>query len=165
MKAADMIDGVAVKQLKSLTDDRGFLTEMLRADEPIFERFGQVYVTGCRRGVVKGWHYHKQQTDHFVCPLGRALVVLYDPRDGSPTQGVMKEYYLDSPPGTKANPPILLKIPPYVYHGFTASGCKEVRIINIPTLPYRYEHPDEYRCPWNSEDIPYGWPSEVTRGG
>lgn len=120
-----MIDGVVVKQLKTLTDDRGFLMEMLRADEPIFEQFGQVYVTGCRRGVVKGWHYHKKQTDHFVCLLGRALVVLYDPRDGSPTKGVVKEYYLDSPPGTEANPPILLK--KFLPRSITASRRQAAR--------------------------------------
>jgi dTDP-4-dehydrorhamnose 3,5-epimerase len=159
-----MIHGVIVKELNALTDDRGFLMEMLRADEPLFERFGQVYVTGCRRGVVKGWHYHKEQTDHFVCVLGRALVVLYDPRDNSPTKGQVEEYLLESPPNP-ARPPILLKIPPYVYHGFTPSGCEEARIINVPTHPYRHDRPDEYRCPWNSHEIPYRWPDEVTSGG
>jgi dTDP-4-dehydrorhamnose 3,5-epimerase len=166
-----MIQGVAVKELKALTDDRGFLMEMLRADEPLFERFGQVYVTGCRKGVVKGWHYHQEQTDHFICVLGRALVVLYDPRDGSPTKGVVEEYYLEAPPsGTDGSsganrPPILLKIPPFVYHGFTPSGCDEARIINVPTIPYRHDRPDEYRHPWNSKEIPYRWPADVTRGG
>ena len=42
---------------------------------------------------------------------------------------------------------------------------EEARIINIPTLPYRYTNPDEYRFPWNSEEIPYRWPAHVTRGG
>ena len=159
-----MIHQVQVKELKVLADDRGFLMEMLRVDEPLFDRFGQVYITGCTRGVVKGWHYHKEQTDHFVCVLGRALVVLYDPREGSPTKGQVEEYYLEAPPGA-GRPPILLKIPPYVYHGFTPSGCEEARIINIPTLPYRHDRPDEYRAPWNSTEIPYRWPGEVKTGG
>ena len=158
-----MINGVIVKELKALVDDRGFLMEMLRADDHCFERFGQVYMTGCKRGVVKGWHYHKEQTDNFVCVLGRALVVLYDPRDGSPTKGQVEEYYLEAPPAT-AHKPILLQIPTYVFHGFTASGCEEARIINVPTLPYRYDQPDEFRFPWNSRDIPYQWPEEVIIG-
>ncbi|MEW6323755.1 MAG: dTDP-4-dehydrorhamnose 3,5-epimerase family protein [Nitrospirota bacterium] len=159
-----MIHGVLIKDLKVLSDDRGFLMEMLRSDEPMYERFGQVYITGCKRGVVKGWHYHKEQTDHFICVLGRALVVLYDPRDGSPTKGAVEEYYLEAPPAA-SRPSILLKIPPYVYHGFTPSGCDEARIINVPTLPYRHEQPDEFRHPWNSADIPYRWPADITRGG
>lgn len=163
-QTGSMIEGVVVKGLKALMDDRGFLMEMLRADEPLFEQFGQVYITGCKRGVVKGWHYHKEQTDHFICVLGRALVVLYDPRDGSPTKGRIEEHYLEAPPGT-TRPPILLKIPPYVYHGFTPSGCEEARIINVPTLPYRHAQPDEFRCRWDSDEIPYRWPADVTRGG
>jgi len=159
-----MIQGVQIKELKVLTDDRGFLMEMLRADDPMFERFGQVYMTGCKLGVVKGWHYHKEQTDHFVCIQGRALVVLYDSRDDSPTKGAVEEYYLESPPQS-AKPPIVLKIPPFVLHGFTAVDCDEARIINVPTLPYRYKDPDEFRFPWDSPDIPYRWPANVTRGG
>jgi dTDP-4-dehydrorhamnose 3,5-epimerase len=159
-----MIHGVAVKPLKVLVDDRGFLMEMLRSDEPLFERFGQVYVTGCRRGVAKGWHYHKRQADHFVCLSGAALVVLYDGRVDSPTRGQVQEFILVAPP-TQDPAPLLLKIPPLVVHGFTAHGCDEARIANVPTLPYRYVDPDEFRYPWNSPDIPYRWPADVIQGG
>jgi len=159
-----MIHGVAIKVLKPLQDDRGFLMEMLREDEPIFERFGQVYITGCRRGVAKGWHYHKAQTDLFVCVGGTALVVLYDPREDSPTRGMVQEFVLQAPPLQDPSP-LLLKIPRLVVHGFTAHGCEEARIINMPTLPYRREDPDEYRYPWDSPEVPYRWPSEVVRGG
>lgn len=159
-----MIHGVQLKALTVLPDDRGFLMEMLREDEPIFERFGQVYITGCRRGVAKGWHYHKVQTDHFVCVAGTALVALYDGRDDSPTRGLTQEVILHSPP-SKEPVPLLLKIPALVVHGFTAQGCEEARIINIPTRPYRRDNPDEYRYPWNSQEIPYRWPADVVRGG
>ena len=36
-----MIDGVVVKQLKVIPDERGFLMEMLRVDDPFFQQFGQ----------------------------------------------------------------------------------------------------------------------------
>ncbi len=159
-----MIRGVQVKPLTVRPDDRGFLMEMLREDDPLFERFGQVYITGCRRGVVKGWHYHKEQTDHFVCVAGTALVVLYDGREGSATRGMVQEFTLTSPP-TQDPAPLLLKIPPLVVHGFTAVGGDEARIVNVPTRPYRYADPDEYRYPWDSPEIPYRWPAEVVRGG
>ena len=61
-----LIDGVHVKSLKPIEDDRGKLMEILRSDEPLFERFGQAYVTVCLPRVVKGWHYHQKQVDHFV---------------------------------------------------------------------------------------------------
>ena len=159
-----MIAGIVVKALKLIPDERGFLMEMLRCDDAVFERFGQVYITGCRVGVAKAWHYHKEQTDHFICVSGKALVVLYDMREGSATQGTTQECILEAPP-CQEHAPILLKIPPLVAHGFTVVEGEEARIINIPTLPYRYDNPDEYRFPWNSAEIPYRWPPQVMRGG
>ena len=40
-----MIAGVKVKQLKTIPDERGRLMEMLRNDDDIFVRFGQLYMT------------------------------------------------------------------------------------------------------------------------
>lgn len=159
-----MIAGVATKDLRAISDERGFLMEILRSDDALFDKFGQVYITGCKFGVAKAWHYHKQQTDHFACVAGRALVVLYDNRKESSTLGEVQEFVLESPPG-KGSPLILLKIPPFVLHGFTALGISEARILNIPTLPYRYENPDEFRYPWDSSEIPYRWPADVITGG
>ncbi|MFN2431358.1 MAG: dTDP-4-dehydrorhamnose 3,5-epimerase family protein [Gemmatimonadota bacterium] len=159
-----MIHDVRVKQLKPLTDGRGFLMEMLREDDPLFQRFGQVYMTGCRRGMAKAWHYHREQTDHFVCVAGRALLVLCDLRQDSPSRGSAQEFVLEAPPG-RSTPPLLVQIPPFVVHGFTALECDEARIVNVPTLPYRYDDPDEHRYPWDSPDVPYRWPDFVGGGG
>ena len=54
-----MIDGVMIKKLKVIADERGRLMEILRADDEMFTGFGQVYMTTAYPGVVKGWHYHK----------------------------------------------------------------------------------------------------------
>ncbi|MBI3302539.1 MAG: dTDP-4-dehydrorhamnose 3,5-epimerase family protein [Deltaproteobacteria bacterium] len=159
-----MMAGIQIKALKLLLDDRGFLMELLRSDDPIFEVFGQIYISGCKPGVVKAWHYHKKQTDHFVCVLGKALVVLYDMREYSPSKGATEEFILEAPP-CRDYTPILLKVPPFVAHGFTAIDGEESRLINIPTLPYQQSAPDEYRLPWNSQEVPYTWPKNITRGG
>jgi dTDP-4-dehydrorhamnose 3,5-epimerase len=60
------IEGVIVKKLRVIPDERGFLMEMLRCDDDFFKAFGQVYLSVAYPGVVKGWHYHKHQTDHFA---------------------------------------------------------------------------------------------------
>jgi len=57
------IDGVIIKSLKVIPDERGWLMEILRCDDKIFKQFGQVYLSTAYPGVVKGWHYHKKQTD------------------------------------------------------------------------------------------------------
>ena len=159
-----MIQGVEVKNLKVIPDERGFLMEILRSDDPMFERFGQVYMTSCKKGIAKAWHYHKKQSDHFACLHGTALVVLYDMRKNSPTFNTVEELILRSPPCNE-NESVLVKIPPQVVHGFTALNCDEAKILNVPTELYRFDNPDEYRISWNSRDIPYNWPSYVKGGG
>ncbi len=77
-----LIQGVTVKPLRVIPDERGYLFEMLRSDDPLFQKFGQTYVTAIYPGAIKAWHYHKKQTDHFVCVHGMAKVVLYDDRAG-----------------------------------------------------------------------------------
>ncbi len=146
-----MIEGVKVRPLKPIHDERGYLMEMFRSDWPEFAKFGQVYVTVAYPGVVKGWHYHKVQTDNFVVVKGTAKVVCYDNRPGSRTKGEVDEFF----PGERN--PLLIQIPPPVVHGFKAIGGEAAYLVSVPTELYRYEGPDEYRIPANSPDIPYSW--------
>ena len=64
-----------VKALKVIPDERGHLMEILRCDDEMFQKFGQVYLTTGYPGVVKAWHYHKAQTDHFCVIKGMMKVV------------------------------------------------------------------------------------------
>jgi dTDP-4-dehydrorhamnose 3,5-epimerase len=151
IKETDMIEGVLVKKLKLIPDERGYLMEMLRSDDEFFQKFGQVYLTAAYPGVVKGWHYHKKQTDHFVGVSGMTKVVLYDQREGSKTKGEVNEFFLGE------QNPILLVIPPMVVHGMKGIGHATGMIINCPTELYDYDNPDEYRIDPHDNDIPYDW--------
>lgn len=148
------IDGVRTKQLRVIPDERGRLMEMLRSDDEIFEKFGQAYLTTAFPGVVKAWHYHKVQVDHWVVVKGTAKVALYDPREDSPTKGMVNEFFMGE------HNPILLRIPAGVHHGFKCVGEEEVYVINFPTEVYHYDQPDEYRAPAHGGDIPYDWGRE-----
>ncbi len=146
-----LIDGVKVRKLRLIPDERGFLMEMMRTDWDEFEKFGQTYITAVYPGVVKGWHYHQKQTDHFICVHGMAKVVLYDGREGSPTQGEINEFFM----GTLN--PIMLKISRGVMHGFKGISEEMTLIVNVPTELYDYQEPDEYRLPAHTDQIPYDW--------
>jgi dTDP-4-dehydrorhamnose 3,5-epimerase len=146
-----LIDGVRVKPLKVIPDERGRLMEMLRADDELFEAFGQVYLTTAYPGVVKAWHYHKKQADHMVVVKGMMKIVLYDDREGSPTKGEINEFFLGD------YSPLLLKIPKMVYHGFKCISETEAMVINVPTEVYNYQEPDEYRVDPHTGGIPYDW--------
>ncbi len=146
-----MIQDVQTRPLTPYLDERGYLMECLRSDWDVFEKFGQAYITVCFPEVVKAWHFHKLQDDNFICICGNAKVVLYDDRKGSTTNGVVNEFFM----GEKN--PILLHIPKYVWHGFKAIGHEKTVILNVPTNTYNYQEPDEFRRPFNDENIPYNW--------
>lgn len=146
-----LIQGVKIKKLKVIPDERGRLMEMLRSDDELFIKFGQVYLTTAYPGVVKAWHYHKIQTDHFVVVQGMMKIVLYDSRKDSPTFGKINEFFAG------IHNPVLIQIPPMVTHGFKCISEEEAMVINCPTEVYNCNAPDEYRIDPHKGEIPYEW--------
>lgn len=146
-----MIDGVKVKKLKVIPDDRGRLMEILRCDDEIFQKFGQVYMTTAYPGIVKAWHYHKLQSDNFTCVKGKIKLILYDSRPDSPTSGQIDEFIIH------LEDPKLVHIPPLVYHGFKCISAEEAIVINTITETYNRKKPDEYREDAYNNKIDYDW--------
>jgi dTDP-4-dehydrorhamnose 3,5-epimerase len=146
-----MIHGCTVRELTVHPDDRGRLFEVLRCDDPEFRKFGQVYVTTAHPGIIKAWHCHRIQTDHFCLIAGHAHFALYDNRSDSPTAGEVNEF------DCTGDQPKLIAIPPNVMHGFKNVGEAEVVCMNCPTEPYNHADPDEIRVDPFDNDIPYDW--------
>jgi dTDP-4-dehydrorhamnose 3,5-epimerase len=146
-----LIAGVEIKRLVRHADDRGFLMEILRSDDPIFQQFGQTYVSLNYPGVVRAWHWHEQQDDYFCCVQGMIQVPLYDLRDDSPTHGELNEFFLGD------NNPMVLRIPHGVAHGYKTVGVVPSLLLNFPTALFNPDNPDELRLPWDTDRIPYSW--------
>jgi dTDP-4-dehydrorhamnose 3,5-epimerase len=144
------IHDVKTKALRLIPDERGFLMEILRNDDEMFSRFGQVYVSATYPGVVKAWHYHTKQVDHFACVAGMVKLVLVDTRADSPTKGAVNEFFL----GTQN--PTLVQVPNLVYHGWKCISSDMSLVVNVPTEPYHYAEPDEYRLAPH-DTLPYDW--------
>ncbi len=146
-----MIEGVVTKPLKQVTDERGWLTEILRNDWELFRKFGQVYVTAAYPQVVKAWHMHKKQTDNISCIKGMVKLVLYDGRTKSQTKGEINEYTMGE------RNLLLVQIPPQVWHGFKTVSEHYSLVLNVPTELYNHKQPDEHRLPPETDKIPYDW--------
>ena len=91
MTAADQpertaIEGVQFVPLARIPDERGTILHMLRATDPHFIAFGEIYFTTVYRDVVKGWHRHRDMTLNYACIDGRIKLVLYDERE-APRRG------------------------------------------------------------------------------
>ena len=147
-----MIEGVATKTLTVNMDGRGYLMEIMRSDEDFFNGFGQCYLTTCFPGVIKAWHMHEAQEDNICCIVGNIKLVLSDRREDSGTYGEINEFFIGE------RDPILVKIPPGVYHGFMSLENRTAAVLNIPTRVYERDEPDERRLPYDSAEMDYHWP-------
>jgi len=144
-----MIEGVKVKPLRRIPDERGFIMHMLRADDPEFEQFGEIYFSTAYPGVIKGWHLHSKMTLNYAVVLGMIKLVLYDDRETSPTRGEIQEIF------TGQENYQLVQIPPHVWNGYKAIGTQMAMVANCPTLPH---DPNEIvrKSPFDPS-IPYDW--------
>lgn len=125
--------------------------EILRSDDEFFTQFGQVYLSTIYPGVVKGWHFHKVQTDNIAIIKGMVKFVLYDDRPESVTRGEIVELFIGE------QNPVLVVVPPGVIHGMKGIGLEPALMINCPTEPYDPAQPDEFRRPPDDPAIPYDW--------
>ena len=144
-----MIEGVAVKPLKRIPDERGSIMHMMRRDDTEFEHFGEIYFSEIYPGVIKGWHIHKEMTLNYAVPFGMIKLVLYDEREESPTKGELQEIFM----GDKNY--CLVRIPPMIWNGFKGMGSAPAIVANCSTLPHA---PDEIeRLDPIANHIPYDW--------
>jgi len=149
------ITGVKVKRLIRHPDDRGFFEEIVRCDEGILPRFGQASMAKTYPGVIKAFHYHEHQDDAWFFAAGNAQVVLHDLRPESPSCGETEVYYLGE------DNPVVLYIPAGVAHGYRTLGNEPALIVYFTTEPYRPDHPDEKRLPYDDPRIGFDWTTRM----
>jgi len=146
-----MIAGVTVKVCQLHADDRGSLVEVVRDDEPVFRDVKQTTYTVAYPGVIKAFHWHRRQWDVWFFASGMAQVVLYDLREGSPTQGRTQVVYM----GIHA--PRVVAIPPGVAHGYRVLGSEPAALFYHTTEHYDPKDPDEERIPFDDPGIGFDW--------
>ena len=56
----DYIEGIEIKLLKKIPDERGTIMHMMRSDDDIFNGFGEIYFSTIYPDVIKGWHIHEK---------------------------------------------------------------------------------------------------------
>ena len=150
------IDGAYKRYLTKNVDERGWLMECykhgaLSRPQPVY-----TYVSKNYPGVVRAWHYHKEQEDYWVVVSGNIKAVLYDARRDSSTYGTVEEVYMGD------DNPLELVIPIGVYHGYKTIGNTPSLLINSPTMIYDPNNLDEYRVDWKTNGIPYDWDIVIT---
>ncbi|MBF0568512.1 MAG: dTDP-4-dehydrorhamnose 3,5-epimerase family protein [Nitrospirae bacterium] len=146
-----MIEGIVVSPLKQIEDARGKVMHMLRRDDPLFERFGEVYFSVVNPGAVKAWKLHTKMSLNLAVPFGKIRLVIYDGRTGSPTLGLVDEFIIGE--GNYC----LVHVPPLVWSGFMGISDNIAILANCATEPH---DPTEAEvCDPDTPIIPYRWPT------
>jgi len=143
------IDGVVVKEIRPVTVGNGCLTEIWR-DEWGLDQLGvgQVFQRVLDPGLVTGWHAHVRTTDRLFCAAGRIRLTLYDGRRSTATSGAVWQRVFGQ------ERPMIVVVPPGVWHGVTALGQTPAIILNLVDRAYAYDHPDHERLPPDSPLFP-----------
>lgn len=137
--------GVQIFEQFRFEDDRGRLGEiwtnesLVSSNPKVLLNTQHVYWTHCRPGVVKAWHYHKNQHDKFHCVLGIFKTVIYNEKKNKYCVVIMSEYDGKT-----------VVIPQELWHGFSNIGTGDAVMVNCSTQPYNAKEPDEYRADWMS---------------
>lgn len=145
------IEGVIIKNLKKIPDERGSIMHMLRSDDEIFEKFGEIYFSTSYPGVIKGWHEHKEQIQNYTVIQGMIKLVLFDNRQNSSTYKNLLEIFMGD-----LNY-VLIKIPTGVINGYKCIGDKTAIIANCATIPHKSSGEMNRYDPISNDLIPYKW--------
>lgn len=143
------IEGVGVFRPEAHRDERGELTEVFRVDwlgedgrPPM-----QANLSVSRKGVLRGLHYHRMQSDYWVVVCGRLRAGLADLRRGSPTEGAGMCVDLSD------RRPSGLYIPPGVAHGYYA--LTDVSLVYL--VDELYTGRDEQGVAWDDPELGLDW--------
>lgn len=145
-----MIEGVAIKELVTHADERGFFREVIRVTDEFFGAgFGQLSHSLVYPGVIKAWHAHRQQTQLTYVVEGLLKVALHDGRSASPTYHQTMEILVGD-----NQPARVYSFPPGVVHGYR---CVDGPAHVIYVTSGVYDLFDEVRMLHDDPSIGYDW--------
>lgn len=144
-----MIDGVIVKPLKKIPDDRGTIFKMQECCDDEFKGFGEIYFSTVYPGIVKGWHMHESGILNYAVIRGMIKLVLFDDRAESKTKGNIMELYIGS------ENYCLVQIPHHVWNGFKTVGNDMAIVADLITVNHKEDK--MYRLDPHDCFIKYNW--------
>jgi dTDP-4-dehydrorhamnose 3,5-epimerase len=140
-----MLPGIVIKSLKRFADERGFFTEIMRADwkDAIQDEIVQANMSVSYPGMVRAWHRHERgQVDHFLVVRGALKICAYDDETRE----------LDEIISTGDDPQVV-RMPGLYWHGFRVVGNEQAMLVYFVNMLYDYSVPDEIRRAWNDPTI------------
>ena len=148
-----LIDGVIVKDVKSVVSQNAVITELFRNDWGLGDDdLHQATLLAFHPGVTTAWDLHERQKDHVMCIKGVLRLALYDDRKKSSTRGDVDVFYLSE------KRPQLIVIPPNIWHAFQNLLNETSQIVNFFNHRFQHKEPDSWHLPSDTDRIPYHFP-------
>lgn len=146
----NVVEGVKVRVLKKIINDKGRLLKMLESTDSEFTKFGEIYFSTINPGVVKGWDLQENTTKNYAVVKGNILLVIYDSREGSNTFGQFMEILIGDDNYS------LVQIPPKVWSGFKCIGKEEAIVADLIDIKHDPKTAKKID-PYNNNIIKYDW--------
>ncbi|TFH22532.1 dTDP-4-dehydrorhamnose 3,5-epimerase [Candidatus Bathyarchaeota archaeon] len=141
-----MLQGIKIRPIKRISDERGFFTEVMRKDWK--ELFGEDTVAQANfsfsyPNIIRAWHRHiKGQVDYFLALKGAIKICAFDEKTAEVNEVISSGLDLQ-----------LVRMPGHYWHGFKALGTEPAMLLYFTTNLYDASNPDEERRPWNDPTL------------
>jgi dTDP-4-dehydrorhamnose 3,5-epimerase len=137
-----MLQGIRIRPIKRISDERGFFTEVMRKDwQELFaeDTVAQANFSFTYPDVIRAWHRHvKGQVDYFLALRGLIKICAFDDKTSEVNEVISNGLDLQ-----------VVRIPGHYWHGFKALGNEPAMLLYFTTNLYDAANPDEERRPWN----------------
>ena len=141
-----MLQGIRVRPIKRLPDERGVFSEVMRTDwKDLFEEdtVAQSNLSVTYPGIIRAWHRHlRGQTDYFLALKGTIKICAFDDQTQELNEIVSNALNLQ-----------IVRMPGKYWHGFKAVGDESAMLLYFTTRLYDADNPDEERRAWNDSSV------------
>ncbi len=141
-----MLQGIKIRPITRISDERGFFTEVMRKDwKELFgeDTIAQANFSFSYPNVIRAWHRHvKGQVDYFLALKGSIKICAFDQKTAEVNEVISSGLDLQ-----------LVRMPGHYWHGFKAIGTEPAMLLYFTTNLYDTSNPDEERRPWNDPTL------------
>ena len=141
-----MLNGVTIKHLKRLSDERGFFTEIMRKDwKELYQNdnIAQANLSITYPNIIRAWHRHlRGQTDYFIALKGAIKIGIFDEKTEELDEVISTSQDLQQ-----------VRVPGHYWHGFKCVSNEPAMLLYFTTKQYDHTNPDEERRPWNDQTL------------
>lgn len=118
---------IKVLERKVIRGPQGGVFRMLRADDPEFSQFGEIYFSLVEKGVVRGWYWHERSTLNYMLLKGELSLAFAHEASDLSMPARWHRLHLKALDGK------LVQIPPRTWYAFAAGGPDSALLANCAT--------------------------------